>query len=115
VLSRVRAGVLGHTTVEVLRAHGLAARMDREGHVHHGMKIVWGGRDGFFIDVARHGGKRFTTAEPMRHGQLFLAGDAAHIDQRAQEYELEYLKGSHPAQVALAEQYAGLRLEAATD
>jgi p-hydroxybenzoate 3-monooxygenase len=36
---------------------------------------------------------------------------ASDFDQRAQEYELEYLKTSHHAQVALAEQYAGLPLE----
>ena len=123
---------------------------------------------------------RSFVTEPMRHGRMFLAGDAAHIvpptgakglnlavsdvyylsralaafygqnspalldaysdtalrrvwssvriswyltnllhrfpeasdfDQRAQEYELEYLKASHHAQVALAEQYAGLPLE----
>jgi p-hydroxybenzoate 3-monooxygenase len=123
---------------------------------------------------------RSYVAEPMQHGRLFLAGDAAHIvpptgakglnlavsdvfylarglagfysggstalldrysgmalrrvwsavrvswyltnllhrfpqasdfDQRAQEYELEYLKTSHHAQVALAEQYAGLPFE----
>src|SRR5262249_13953909 len=123
---------------------------------------------------------RSYVAEPMQHGRLFLAGDAAHIvpptgakglnlavsdvfylsraliafyangsqtlldrysvialrrvwssvrtswyltnllhrfphagdfDQRAQETELEYLKTSHPAQVALAEQYAGLSFE----
>ena len=120
---------------------------------------------------------RSFVSEPMRHGRLFLAGDAAHIvpptgakglnlavsdafylsraltafyhagstalldshsdtalrrvwsavriswylttllhrfpdssdfDQRAQEYELEYLKTSLHAQIALAEQYAGL-------
>ena len=125
---------------------------------------------------------RSYVAEPMRHGKLFLAGDAAHIvpptgakglnlavsdvfylsravahfythgstalldgysdmalrrvwssmriswyltnllhrfpqasdfDQRAQEHELEYLKSSHHAQVALAEQYAGLPFEVA--
>ena len=33
------------------------------------------------------------------------------FDQRAQEVELEYLKSSHHAQVALAEQYAGLPFE----
>ena len=122
---------------------------------------------------------RSYVAEPMQHGRLFLAGDAAHIvpptgakglnlavsdvyylaralveyyrdgsmaaldaysstalrrvwaavrvswyltmllhrfpdarafDHRAQEYELEYLQSSHHAQVALAEQYAGLPL-----
>lgn len=126
---------------------------------------------------------RSYVAEPMRHGQLFLAGDAAHIvpptgakglnlavsdvfylsraltdfygtgssglidgysdmalrrvwasvrtswyltnllhrfpdstafDQRAQEYELEYLRGNHSAQLALAEQYAGLPFESAS-
>jgi p-hydroxybenzoate 3-monooxygenase len=125
---------------------------------------------------------RSFVAEPMRHGHLFLAGDAAHIvpptgakglnlavsdvfylsramtafydrdsvtlldnysamalrrvwnsvrtswyltnllhrfpgatdfDQRAQEYELEYLKSSRHAQAALAEQYAGLPFEEA--
>jgi p-hydroxybenzoate 3-monooxygenase len=33
------------------------------------------------------------------------------FDQKAQEYELDYLKRSHFAQLALAEQYAGLPLE----
>jgi p-hydroxybenzoate 3-monooxygenase len=39
--------------------------------------------------------------------------DAGEFDQRAQEYELEYLKSSHHAQLALAEQYAGLPFEGA--
>jgi p-hydroxybenzoate 3-monooxygenase len=37
--------------------------------------------------------------------------DATEFDQRAQEVELDYLKSSYHAQVALAEQYAGLPLE----
>ena len=34
------------------------------------------------------------------------------FDQRAQEYELQFLKSSYHAQVALAEQYAGMDFEA---
>ena len=36
---------------------------------------------------------------------------ASEFDQRAQEYELEYVKSSLHAQIALAEQYAGLPFE----
>jgi p-hydroxybenzoate 3-monooxygenase len=37
---------------------------------------------------------------------------ASDFDQRTQEHELDYLKSSYHAQAALAEQYAGLPLEA---
>ncbi|HWM66599.1 MAG TPA: 4-hydroxybenzoate 3-monooxygenase [Steroidobacteraceae bacterium] len=70
VLARIRAGVLEPTTVEVLRANGLGERMDREGHPHDGMKIVWAGRESFFIDVHKHLGKRF-----MAYGQTNLQED----------------------------------------
>jgi p-hydroxybenzoate 3-monooxygenase len=36
------------------------------------------------------------------------------FDQRAQEHELDYLKSSHHAQAALAEQYAGLAFESSS-
>jgi len=39
--------------------------------------------------------------------------DTSEFDQKAQEYELDYLKHSARAQAALAEQYAGLALEKA--
>ena len=76
VLSRIRAGVLEQTTVEVLRAHGLADRLDREGHVHDGMRIVWAGRESYFIDVARDVGKRFWTyGQTKIQEDLFSAAD----------------------------------------
>jgi p-hydroxybenzoate 3-monooxygenase len=76
VLARVRAGVLEPTTVEVLRAHGLAERMDRLGHVHDGMRIVWAGRDSYFIDVARHVGKYLMTyGQTSIQEDLFAAAD----------------------------------------
>ena len=37
--------------------------------------------------------------------------EASDFDQRAQEYELDYLKSSRHAQASLAEQYAGLPLD----
>ena len=40
---RVRAGVLEHGTVELLREIGLADRLDREGLVHHGIEIRFEG------------------------------------------------------------------------
>ena len=40
----VRAGVLEHGTAELLRETGLGERMDREGAVHHGVELRFGGR-----------------------------------------------------------------------
>jgi p-hydroxybenzoate 3-monooxygenase len=79
VQSRIRAGVLEQTTVDVLRANGLSARLDAQGHPHDGMKIVWAGRSSFFIDVKRHVGKRFTT-----YGQTSIQEDLfAFADRRS--------------------------------
>ena len=41
VLSRIRAGVLEHTTVQGLEKAGAAERMHREGFVHHGVELVF--------------------------------------------------------------------------
>lgn len=76
VLSRIRAGVLEPTTVDVLRENGLSERMDLEGGQHDGMKIVWAGREGFFIDVAKHVGKHFMTyGQTSIQEDLFAAAD----------------------------------------
>jgi p-hydroxybenzoate 3-monooxygenase len=78
VLARIRAGVLEQTTVDVLRANGLGERMDAQGHAHDGMRIVWAGRDSFYIDCQKHLGKRF-----MAYGQTQIQEDlVAAADQR---------------------------------
>lgn len=41
--SRVRAGVLEPATVELLRSAGLGARLEREGILHHGIELRFGG------------------------------------------------------------------------
>ncbi|MBP6251957.1 MAG: 4-hydroxybenzoate 3-monooxygenase [Rubrivivax sp.] len=80
VLSRIRAGVLESTTVDVLRANGLAERMDREGHAHDGMRIAWAGRDSFLVDTASILGRSF-----MVYGQTAIQEDLfAAADRRGQ-------------------------------
>jgi p-hydroxybenzoate 3-monooxygenase len=99
VLSRIRAGVLEQGTVDLLRTLGLGERMDREGHPHDGMKIVWAGRENFMIDVREHLGKRF-----MAYGQTQIQEDliAAARKRRAtvlnevDELRLEGVSSDHP-------------------
>lgn len=76
VLSRIRAGVLEPGTVALLRDVGLGERMDREGHAHDGMKIVWAGQEEFFIDVHEHLGERFVAyGQTSIQEDLFAAAD----------------------------------------
>jgi len=99
VLARIRAGVLEPTTVDVLRTYGLADRMDREGHVHDGVRIVWAGRDGFFIDVARHVGKRFMTyGQTQIQEDLFRAADrrGANVITEVENVQLMQLTSDRP-------------------
>jgi p-hydroxybenzoate 3-monooxygenase len=78
VLSRIRAGVLEWSTVQVLRDAGLAERMDREGHAHDSINIAWRGEDVLTVDVHQLAGKQL-----MAYGQtkiqedLYEVGDAA--------------------------------------
>jgi len=102
VLGRIRAGVLEPTTVDVLRANGLAERLDREGHAHDGMKIVWAGRDSFFIDVARHLGKRFVTyGQTQIQEDLFAATDrrGAAVLTGVADVQLQQIESSRPCVV----------------
>ena len=99
VLARIRAGVLEQSTVEVLRALGLASRLDAEGHVHDGMKIVWSGRSSFFIDCATHVGKRFTAYGQTRiQEDLFDAAErrAARIEFEAEDVCLSGIDSDDP-------------------
>jgi len=59
VLSRIRAGVLEQGTVALLRAAGAAARLQREGVVHHGFELMLDGRRER-IDLDAAGGRAVT-------------------------------------------------------
>ncbi|SIO11180.1 4-hydroxybenzoate 3-monooxygenase [Vannielia litorea] len=70
VLGRIRAGVLEHNTVEMLRDYGLGERMDREGMPKDGTQILWENRPDFFIDV-----KKWTGKQMMAWGQTYITED----------------------------------------
>jgi p-hydroxybenzoate 3-monooxygenase len=104
VLARIRAGVLEPSTVDVLRANGLAGRMDREGHIHDGAKIVWAGRDGFFIDVKTHVGKRL-----MAYGQTNIQEDLFAAADRRNAAILDEAEDVQPMEVASDRPYVTFR------
>jgi len=54
---RIRAGVLEHGTVDLLNATGLGERMMREGLVHGGIYMRFGGKN-HHLDFAELTGKR---------------------------------------------------------
>jgi len=66
---RIRAGVLEHSTVELLRAAGLAGRLDRQGMVHHGLELLFEGV-GHRIDLSGLAGRPITV-----YGQHELVKD----------------------------------------
>jgi len=70
VLSRIRAGVLEQGTAELLRAAGAGARMDREGEIHDGVKLAFGGHV-HRLDLADLTGGRTV----MVYGQTELTRD----------------------------------------
>ena len=69
VLSRIRAGVLEWTTVDLLRRAGVGARMDREGMVHDGCYLASNGQM-FRVDFHQGCGKRV-----MVYGQTEVTRD----------------------------------------
>ena len=70
VLGRIRAGVLEHDTVQMLRDYGLADRMEQLGKPKDGTQIVWENRDDFFIDV-----KKWTGKQMWAWGQTYITED----------------------------------------
>jgi hypothetical protein len=114
--------VLERTTVDVLRAYGRADRLDREGHVHDSMRIVW-------APVAKAASSTYTgtsanALEPtatdkqrFRKISCCATSNAEVLTKSTRssgdDLDIWVTFSLHHAQVALAEQYAGLPTEEA--
>lgn len=98
VLSRIRAGVLEQSSVDVLRAIGVSARLDAEGLPHDGVEI---GFDGDMLRIDFHAliGRRVTV-----YGQTEITRDLMAARERsgavsvyeAQDVAVHDFDGSHP-------------------
>jgi p-hydroxybenzoate 3-monooxygenase len=100
VLSRIRAGVLEPTTVEVLRQYGLSERLDEKGLEHDGMKIAWAGQESFLIDIHQHLGKRFVAyGQTNLQEDLFAAAErhGTELLTEAENVELRDLTSDQPS------------------
>jgi p-hydroxybenzoate 3-monooxygenase len=109
VLGRIRAGVLEQGSADVLRAAGVGARMDREGHPHDGAAIVWAGRSTFFIDCWKYVGRRFLT-----YGQTNLQEDLFAAADRRQAQVLDEALDVQPMDVTSAQPYVTFRRNGAS-
>ena len=113
VLARICAGVLENGSVELLRELGLGARMDRDGHPHHGSAIAWEGRDRFFIDTMKFTGKiMMTYGQTALTEDLYAARDAAggNIVDQVANVQLHDLITNRPY-VTYEKDGAGLRID----
>lgn len=99
VLQRIRAGVLEHGTVQLLRDVGLGERLDREGLVHDGTLVTWQNEGSLVIDTTKYAGRPM-----MAYGQTAITEDlyAAHdlagteILDCASDVALHDITGEHP-------------------
>jgi p-hydroxybenzoate 3-monooxygenase len=97
VLGRVRAGVLERGVVEILRAAGVGARLDREGLVHHGVEIA-AGAERYHIDFATHGASVTVYGQTELTKDLVEAREArgSRLVYEAEDVAIEGVDGPQP-------------------
>ena len=91
VASRIRAGILEQSTVDLLRAVGLGERLEREGDEHRGIYLQWPG-ERHHLDFVELTGRSVWV-----YGQTEVQKDlvaAAHARGQAVHYDVEIGRAS---------------------
>ena len=99
VLGRIRAGVLEWGTVELLRRHGLGARMDSVGAPKDTINIAWKGSELLSVDTHELLGKRMMVyGQTMIQEDLYAASDEAgtHLVFEAEDVALHDIDTDSP-------------------
>jgi p-hydroxybenzoate 3-monooxygenase len=92
VEQRQRAGILEQSTVDVLRASGAGARLDREGLVHDGIELRWDRRAHRIDFPTLTGGRRvwvYAQTEVVKDLIALQLGDGAPLHFEAQVHTVE--------------------------
>jgi p-hydroxybenzoate 3-monooxygenase len=97
VLGRVRAGVIEQGTVSILRAAGVAARLEREGLQHHGVEIAVG-EQRYRIDFAEQAASLTVYGQTELTKDLMDARSASGVPPRFEvdDVVLEDVVGERP-------------------
>ena len=99
VLSRIRAGVLEWTSVEILRAAGVGDRLDAEGHRHDRVKIAWRAEEVLSIEFERLAGKPMVSyGQTLVQEDLYAAAEREQLDIHFEcaDVELHDVTSEHP-------------------
>jgi len=98
VLNRIRAGVLEQGSAKVLREYGLGHRMDREGQVHDGIFLAYGGQR-FRVDFAERAGSSvmiYGQSEVQKDLYAALEASGAGVVDEAEEVALHEIDTERP-------------------
>jgi p-hydroxybenzoate 3-monooxygenase len=98
VEQRVRAGVLEHPTVELLREVGLADRLDREGLAHGGISLRFDGGDHRidFADLVGRGITVYGQQEVVKDLVAARLGDGGDVRFAVSDVALDGIEGDAP-------------------
>lgn len=99
VASRIRAGILEHSTVDLLREHGLGERLEREGDEHRGIYLAWPGEKVHIDFVDLIGRSVWVYGQTEVQKDLVAARSAAgqEIWYECEDVELHDLESDRPS------------------
>ena len=103
VASRIRAGILEHSTVDLLREHGLGERLEREGDEHRGIYLAWPGEKVHIDFVDLIGRSVWVYGQTEVQKDLVAARSAAgqEIWYECEDVELHDLESDRPSVTAI--------------
>ncbi|WP_229075954.1 4-hydroxybenzoate 3-monooxygenase [Actinoplanes sp. DH11] len=114
VAARIRAGILEHSSVELLEAAGLGARLRAEGDHHRGIYLQWPGERHHldFVDLVGRGVWVYGQTEVQKDLIAARAADGQEIHYEVSDVELHDVDGDRPSVTFVDRAGRRMRIEA---